>query len=109
MNKNQKIRMACISLVLILLSGLLNSGIDQITTPEAYLGYKPGADFHLMTYEEAIGYLEKIAGESDRIQIMDMGPTSYGRRMKYAVISSEANMANNPKGRGPRACPWVNG
>ena len=86
--------MACMSLTLILFSVMLTSGIAQITTPEAYLGYKPGADFHLMTYEEAMGYLEKIAGESDGIQIMDMGPTSYGRRMKYAVISSEANMAN---------------
>ncbi len=67
--------------------------LGQVTDPEDYLGYKPGADFHLMTYEKAIGYLEQIAGESERIQIFDMGPTSFGRRMKYAVISSEANMA----------------
>ena len=65
----------------------------QITKPEAYLGFKPGADFHLITYEQAIGYLETIAAQTDRMQIFDMGPTSYGRRMKYAVISSEENLA----------------
>jgi len=81
------------SFVLIFCFGMLTSGWAQITTPESYLGYKPGADFHLMTYEEAIGYLEKVAGETDMMQIMDMGPTSFGRRMKYAVISSAVNMA----------------
>ena len=55
MNKNQNRKKACLSLALILFSGLLTSGIAQITTPEAYLGYRPGADFHLMTYEEAMG------------------------------------------------------
>ena len=57
MNKIHKRRMVCMSLMLILFLGMLTSGIAQITTPEAYLGYKPGADFHLMTYEEAIGFL----------------------------------------------------
>jgi hypothetical protein len=70
---------------------------NQITTPEAYLGYKPGDDFHLATYEQWIGYLEQIAGETNRIQVFDMGPTSMGRRMKYAVISSEENMAGLKK------------
>ena len=65
----------------------------QVTPPEEFLGFKPGADFRLMTYEQAIGYLEHIAGQSDRIQIFDMGPTSFGRRMKYAVISDQDNMA----------------
>ncbi|MFC2117328.1 M14 family zinc carboxypeptidase [Bacteroidota bacterium] len=66
---------------------------SQITTPEDYLGFKPGADFHLANYEQAIGYFEKIAGQSDRMVMRDMGPTSEGRRMKYAIISSEENIS----------------
>lgn len=65
----------------------------QVTPPEKYLGFKPGADFHLANYEQAIGYFELIAGQTDRMQVFDMGPTSYGRRMKYAIISSAENMA----------------
>ncbi len=52
-----------------------------------------GADFFLASYEQAVGYLEKLATESPRIKVADMGPTSEGRRMKYAIISSEENMA----------------
>jgi len=70
---------------------------SQITTPEAYLGYKPGDDFHLATYVQLVGYFEQIAKETDRIQVFDMGPTSMGKRMKYAIISSEDNMAQLEK------------
>jgi hypothetical protein len=45
------------------------------------------------TYEQALGYIELLAGETPRIEVFDMGPTSFGRRRKYAVISSEENMA----------------
>jgi hypothetical protein len=64
----------------------------QITPPEDFLGFKPGADFHLMTYEEAIGYFEHIASQTDRMIVLDMGETSGGRRMKYGVISSAENL-----------------
>jgi len=69
-------------------------GSGQVTTPEAFLGFKPGADFHLMTYEQALGYFERLAGESDRMLVLDMGVTSAGRPMKYGVISSAENLRN---------------
>jgi len=73
---------------------LLNTiGYTQITPPESYLGFVPGADYKLMTYEQAIGYCELLASQSGRIKVFDMGPTSMGRRMKYLLITSEANMA----------------
>ncbi len=72
---------------------------QSITKPEDFLGFKPGADFHLANYEQAIAYFEKIAAQSDRMQIFDMGETSEGRRQKYAIISSETNMANLEKYR----------
>lgn len=64
----------------------------SVTSPEAFLGYKPGADFHLMTYEEAIGYFDRIASETDRMVVLDMGETTGGRRMRYGVISSAENL-----------------
>ncbi len=66
--------------------------LAQITTPEDFLGFEVGADFHLMTYEEAIGYFEHIASQTDRMIVLDMGETSGGRRMKYGVISSAENL-----------------
>ncbi len=46
----------------------------------------------MASYEQAISYLEKLATESPRIKIFDMGASSEGRRMKFAIISSEENM-----------------
>ena len=66
--------------------------LAQVTPPEDYLGFNVGADFHLMTYEEAIGYFEHIASQTDRMIVLDMGETSGGRRMKYGVISSSENL-----------------
>lgn len=65
----------------------------QVTPPEEYLGYKPGDDFHLATYEQLLGYFDLLARQSDRLRMVDMGPTTEGRRMRYAIISSEENMA----------------
>ena len=84
---------ACIANSLLFFAPLAVT-LGQITTPEAYFGYKPGGDFHLLNYEQAIGYFELLASQTDRIKIFDMGPTSEGRRMKYGIVSSEANLAN---------------
>lgn len=81
-----------VSLALALFTGM-SPVSAQVPTPESYLGFEPGADFHLATYEQAIGYYELLASRTDRMQVLDMGPTSMGRRMKYGVISSEENMA----------------
>ena len=64
----------------------------QVTPPEDFLGFEPGADFHLMTYEEGISYFEHIAAQTDRMIVLDMGETTGGRRMKYGVISSAENL-----------------
>ena len=69
----------------------------QITSPQKYLGYQPGDDFHLATSEQLAGYLELLSQESDKVKLFDMGPTTEGRRMKYVVISSAKNILNLEK------------
>ncbi|MFC1729665.1 M14 family metallopeptidase [candidate division KSB1 bacterium] len=88
------IRFGVLFISALVICGLFSSFADsQVTPPEEFLGFIPGADFYLATYEQAIGYYELIASQTDRMQIFDMGPTSFGRRMKYGVVSSEENMA----------------
>ncbi len=65
----------------------------EVTAPEKFLGFKPGADFKLATYEQAMAYVEQLAKESPRIRVFEMGPTSMGRTQKYVAISSEENLA----------------
>jgi hypothetical protein len=64
-----------------------------IPRPEDILGFKVGDDYHLATYTQAVDYLRKIASVCDKIKLFDMGKTSMGQAMTYAVISSPANLA----------------
>ncbi|MFH1940976.1 MAG: M14 metallopeptidase family protein [bacterium] len=82
--------------VLDLLFGILQigTGFGQVTPPEQFLGYKPGADFHLATYEQLQEYFDLIDSQTDRLKMFDMGPTAEGRRMRYAVIASDETMTD---------------
>ncbi len=65
-----------------------------IPPPEEILGFRVGADYHLITYDQAIDYWKKLASVSDRIQLREMGKTTLGLTMYYAVISSPENLAS---------------
>lgn len=68
-------------------------GAAQVPTPASVLGFDPGDDFTLTTYEESIRYFEALAGASDRVTLLETGRTSFGRSWRIAVISSPENLA----------------
>ncbi len=63
-----------------------------VPRPEEILGFPVGADYHLATYGQAVDYLKKVASVSDRLRLFELGPTSMGKPMVYAVISSPENL-----------------
>jgi hypothetical protein len=65
----------------------------QAPTPESVLGYKPGADFHLATYEDSLNYFRKLAGASNRVKLVNVGKTTQGRDWWIAFISNPENLA----------------
>jgi len=95
MSLSRKMRPIYLILLVLFLSFL---GFSQaVPKPEDVLGFKVGADYHLATYTQAIGYFKKLEESSKRIKLFDMGKTSMGQAMTYAIISSEENMANLEK------------
>lgn len=86
-------------LVIFFLAGAIHLTAQVIPAPEDILGFKVGADYHLINYDQAIDYLKKLASVSDRIKLMEMGKTTLGLPMYYAVISSSENLANLDKYR----------
>ncbi len=68
--------------------------LSQIPTPESVLGFRAGADFHLATYDQSLEYFRRLDDASDRLQLMEVGRTSEGRRWHVALISSAENLAN---------------
>lgn len=57
------------------------------------LGFRPGDDYKLANYDEALGYFRKLEASSKRIRLFPAGKTTRGLDWYYAVISSEANLA----------------
>ena len=53
-------------------------GTAQAPSPESVLGFAPGADFRLATYEQSIDYFQRLAAASDRITMVRTGRTSEG-------------------------------
>ncbi|MFV1986872.1 MAG: M14 family zinc carboxypeptidase [Gemmatimonadota bacterium] len=81
-------------LVVLAMATLPTEGVSQaIPTPESVLGFRPGADFELATYEESLDYFTRLDAASDRITLVKTGRTSEGRDWFFALISSPENLA----------------
>ncbi len=82
------------SLPMRVLAGLcvLGGVTAQVTPPEKFFGKQVGADHFLANYTQLRAYWQKLAEESDRIVLEDIGRTSYGQRMVMAIISSKENL-----------------
>ncbi|MFQ5690389.1 MAG: M14 metallopeptidase family protein [Gemmatimonadota bacterium] len=70
------------------------AGAQSVPTPESVLGHRVGEDFFLATYEESIAYFKRLDAASDRLQLREVGRTSFGRPVYIALISSARNLAD---------------
>lgn len=65
----------------------------ELTPPKAHFGFAIGDDYHLATYTQTEAYFKKLAGESDRLKLVNMGSTEEGRTQWMVVCTSPANLA----------------
>src|SRR4029077_3604360 len=65
---------------------------NGIPTPESVLGFRPGADYKLATYDQSVDYFKKVAAASKYVKLLEAGKTSQGRTMYYALVSSPDNL-----------------
>ena len=66
----------------------------QAPTPEAHFGFRMGADGRLATADDIEKYFELVAARSDRVKIVDIGPTTEGHRTIAAIVSAADNIRN---------------
>ncbi|MCI4592144.1 peptidase [Sphingobium sp. BYY-5] len=74
-------------------SPIAAQGTTAPTPPERFFKQPPGTDYYLANYSEYEAYLKRLAAESDRIRLVDIGKTAEGRTQWMAIISSPANLA----------------
>ena len=64
----------------------------QLKSPAEFLGYEIGTEFS--RHADVVSYFEHVAANSEMVKYFDYGKTNERRRLIYAVISSEENLAN---------------
>ncbi|MDP2957855.1 MAG: M14 family metallopeptidase [Longimicrobiales bacterium] len=84
------------ALLLILAGAALPLGAQaplKVTTPTEALGFEVGADYRMASYTQLENWWKKLAVESPRMKLVDIGQTAEGRSQYMAVISSPDNLA----------------
>lgn len=66
----------------------------QVTAPATWFGHQMGADRKIARWDKIVQYFYQLQQESDRIQVIDLGPSTEGNPFLLAIISSPANLAN---------------
>ena len=64
----------------------------KITSPKEHFGFAIGDDYHLATYTQTEAYFKKLAAESDRVRLIDMGRTEEGRTQWMVLVTAPENL-----------------
>ncbi len=77
-----------------LLAGFANGqNVLPVTTPREAFGFNIGDDYVVVNYSQMESYWKRLDTQSDRMVLIDIGPTAEGRRQLMAIVSSPANLA----------------
>ena len=64
-----------------------------ITSPKQQFGFNIGDDYQLANYTQFEAYWRKLARESPRMKLVEIGKTAEGRPQLMSIISSPENLA----------------
>src|SRR5437773_2712155 len=84
---------ANLTLIALLFAPVVVRGERGVPTPEAVLGFKPGSDYKLATYDQSIEYFKRVAAATKVVKLVQAGTTSQKRPMYFALVSSPDNLA----------------
>ena len=66
--------------------------MGDITTPEQFLGFEVGADRSLAGWHEIVQYLRLIEGQTDRMNVTEIGRSTEDQPFLLCTISSAENL-----------------
>jgi hypothetical protein len=79
-------------LIWLLAAPVILVGQARVAPPESTLGFKPGDDYKLATYDQSIAYLRTLAASTKYLRLVEAGTSTQGRTMYFALISSPKNL-----------------
>jgi hypothetical protein len=65
---------------------------QQVPTPEQFFGFRMGEDRKLARWDKLVEYYQLLDRASDRLEVVDMGPTTMGNPFLVMFLSSPANL-----------------
>ncbi len=68
----------------------------QVRAPEAFFGFRMGADGRLAAWADIVRYFEEVSARSDRVELVEIGSTTEGNRMIAAIVSAPENIRSLP-------------
>jgi len=81
-------------LALLLLLATAANAQSHITTPKEEFGFNFGDDYQLANYKQISAYWQKLARQSNRIVLQEIGKTAEGRPHLMAIVTSPENHKN---------------
>jgi hypothetical protein len=66
---------------------------QELTSPEEFFGFQLGSDRKIARWDRIVAYFDLLAGQSQRIKVENMGPSTEGHPFLHVLISSESNIA----------------
>jgi hypothetical protein len=89
------LRLICVPVVFLMVASTCLCGqkpAPKLTSPKEFFGFNIGDDYQLPTYTQIEAYYKKLASESDRLKLVDIGETTEGRRQYLMIVTSPSNM-----------------
>ncbi|HVQ39365.1 MAG TPA: M14 metallopeptidase family protein, partial [Pyrinomonadaceae bacterium] len=80
-----------VSPLLFLLLAITAAAQSKITSPKQQFGFNLGDDYQLANYAQLTEYWKKLAQQSDRMKLVEIGKTAEGRSILMAIITSPEN------------------
>jgi hypothetical protein len=67
---------------------------QQITSPDEFFGFQLGSDRKIARWDRIVEYFNQLQQQSDKIKVVDMGPSTEGNPFLLVTISSAENLTN---------------
>ncbi len=80
--------------LLLLTQAVMAATPHRITSPEEVFGFAPGTDRKLADWKDLVGYYRKLAVQSDRVRLEELGKTMEGRPFVMLTVSAPENLAH---------------
>jgi len=90
---NMKIKLLFCLLLLCLSLALPASAESTVPTPKEVLGFQPGEDRKLASWEQVVEYFKRLDESSDRVSFQTIGKTTMEKPFVVAIISAPENLA----------------